>query len=120
MGRLVRVSLAGGCCLALAAGVGYYWISHSDLTSRRAPDRPAPARSADGAGGAGPFDLTGNSGGGLPGFDINPGRFEDGGSTLASQYMAPVSDPGSLKELRAALSTRGRRGIAVLKARYER
>ena len=119
MGRLVRVSLAGGCCLALALAAGvWYWISHPDLTSRRAAD---PLRSADGVGKPGQSDQTGNSrGGGLPGFDINPGRFEDGGFTLASQFMAPVSDPGSLKELRAALSMRGKRGIAALKERYER
>ncbi len=44
---------------------------------------------------------------------------DDGGLSVARQFTAPIHDPGSLQELRAAISVRGPLGLAVLQAEFE-
>ena len=53
-------------------------------------------------------------------FDIVLDTFEDGGYRTAVPFAAPIHDPTSLQELRESVRGRGRRGIAALKAKYER
>jgi hypothetical protein len=44
---------------------------------------------------------------------------EDGGFAIASQFTAPIRDPGSLRELREAIQVRGPLGLAVLQAEFD-
>ena len=44
---------------------------------------------------------------------------DDGGLFVARQFTAPIHDPGSLQELRAAIQVRGPLGLAVLQAEFE-
>jgi len=53
-------------------------------------------------------------------YDIILATFEDGGYATAMRYMAPIRDPSSLEELREAVRGRGRRGLAVLRPKYEK
>jgi hypothetical protein len=45
---------------------------------------------------------------------------EDGGFSLARAFMPPIHDPASLRELREAVGVRGRLGLAVLQAEFDR
>jgi FG-GAP-like repeat/ASPIC and UnbV len=44
---------------------------------------------------------------------------EDGGFGIANQFMPPIHDPSSLRELREAIQARGLLGLAVLQAESE-
>src|SRR5262249_9573146 len=45
--------------------------------------------------------------------------FEDGGFGLATQFMPPIHDASSLRELREAIGVRGGLGLAVLQAEFD-
>jgi hypothetical protein len=53
-------------------------------------------------------------------YDLVLIAFEDGGYATAAQYMAPIRDPSSLQELREAIRGRGRRGLSILRPKYEK
>jgi len=54
-----------------------------------------------------------------PGAVLAQDPIEDGGFGIASQFTAPIHDPGSLRELREAIQLRGPLGLAVLQAESE-
>lgn len=47
---------------------------------------------------------------------LDSNQIADAGSTLASRFMAEIRDPGSLEELRDAISQRGSRGLSALQS----
>ncbi len=52
-------------------------------------------------------------------YEMTLDRFEDGGYETAIRFSTRILHPESLQELRESVRGRGRRGIAVLKKRYE-
>ncbi len=117
--KLIRVSLVVMFCVGAAAGAVVWLLDLAPGTSRHAgrprqsnePGR-TPGRSLETSGSlevqkkAAVYDIV---------FD----KFEDGGYTTATQFMAPIRDLGSLQELREAVRGRGRRGISTVRAQLE-
>ncbi len=96
-----RVIYVGFCCLCLVLVYGVRSLvnvstSRDDLEARR--PLPTLSRKRD------------------PGEVLNRDPIEDGGLGIASQFTAPIHDPSSLGELRAAIEMRGPLGLAVLQA----
>jgi tetratricopeptide (TPR) repeat protein len=52
-------------------------------------------------------------------YDLVLETFEDGGYSMATRFMAPIRDLGSLQELREAVRGRARRGISTQRAKLE-
>jgi hypothetical protein len=122
MRDLLKSVLAAMFCLGIAAGVVTILVRPELL-----PGRPGDRASHSGRG-ATQKAISDRGGAVKPGadpaqpvtFDVILDRFEDGGYETAIQFAAPIRDPASLQELRESVRGRGRRGIAALKAKYER
>src|SRR5262249_18021572 len=113
-----RALLAGLLCAAVVSGWAF-WVVRRGATTKGRPDGQGP-RGAAPTSGAGQPTVRANDGPNRPfDSDVITGKFEDGGFTTASQFMAQVADPSSLEELREAVQGRGRRGIAELLERYK-
>ena len=86
-------------CLALACGV-ISLVNMPSIPDEEEARRPLP-----------PMSRQRN-----PGEILAQDPIEDGGFAIASQFTAPIHDPGSLRELREAIQLRGPLGLAVLQA----
>ena len=93
----VRLAILGG---ALLLAYLTATIPDEELTRRTAPAAGIEAR---------PSTLV---------LDREP--IEDGGFSVAALFTAPIHDPRSLGELREAVRVRGRLGLAVLQAEFDR
>ena len=117
MKRLLQFAFVGIFCLVAVAGT-LAWLMSLD-PSRRRPSSPVVA--------SGPSPRKSVLTPSTPAppserpatFDVILEGFEDGGFSTAGRYMAPIRDPGSLKELAEAVRGRGRRGIAELEAKLD-
>jgi hypothetical protein len=100
MKRLARLALVGLALAALAAGVV--------VTIRQ----DTPSRAFRAAGRAAPTKLD------APRYDL--GFTDDSGYTLSIEFTGPISDRGSLDEVRRAIAGRGRRGLEACRAAVAR
>jgi FG-GAP-like repeat/ASPIC and UnbV len=114
---LVRILFASLFCAGVAAGVIVWvldlkpWsVSRTDQTRRTKPVKGAVRDDS--------YDN--ESRGRKAVFDVVLATFEDGGYRTAMEYMAPIRDPNSLQDLREAVRGRGRRGLAVLRPKYDK
>ncbi len=120
MRSLVRILLVSLFCAAVAAGVIVWVLDLTPWTASRT-DRTGRSRQAIKAVRDGQDTSVGNeSRGRKVVYDLVLATFEDGGYGTAMKYMAPIRDPNSLQELREAVRGRGRRGLAVLRPKYDR
>ena len=116
----IRVVLAGLFCMATACSV-VSWLASGNSVTRQRPSHRARSRGArqrTAAGEAAQQDLGKQEA--RPEFYVVRAEFEDGGFGTAFPFTGPIRDPGSLQELREAVRGRGRRGIAALRAKYNR
>jgi len=96
-----RVTHVGLWCLCLAlALVVLTLVNLASIPDEREARRPLPPMSKKRD----------------PGAVLAQDPIEDGGLAIASQFTAPIHDPGSLRELREAIQVRGPLGLAVLQA----
>jgi hypothetical protein len=114
MSSAIRAGLAGVICIGAAVVAGF-WMLRPNPSAE--PSRPEPPRGLDAA-------KTSPTAAGAQGkaasYDIVLETFEDGGYKTAMPFMAPIRDPRSLQELRESVRGRGRRGIAALRAEYDK
>jgi len=98
-----RVTHVGLWCLCLALGLGVITLINIANAPVLDGHRPLPTlpKQRD------------------PGAILEQDPIEDGGFGIASQFTAPIHDPGSLRELRQAIQLRGPLGLAVLQAESE-
>jgi hypothetical protein len=116
LGRVFFVSLL---CAGVAAAVAIWVLDYSpwrasgtDRTEHQKPENSADRnRSRTSTG----HEIRGRK----VNYELVLATFEDGGYSVAMQYMTPLRDPGSLAELREAIRGRGRRGLAALRPKYD-
>ncbi len=120
MQRLIRLTLTGLFCIAIAAGAVIWvldlappFLKGLRVNSRRdsSAGRSRGVERSDSAGAESRRSPTK--------FELIFDKFEDGGYETAVRYMEPIKDLGSLKELREAIRGRGPRALAALRADYE-
>src|SRR6516165_12603377 len=103
MRSLVRILLAGLLCTAVAAGVVAWVLDVSSSTFSRTYRSPRAKKvietSRDGLNGHRRDESRGRE----AVYDLVPVGFEDGGYAKAMEYMPPIRDPNSLRELREAV-----------------
>ncbi len=116
MRSLIRISVVVLFCIGVAAGAVTWLLDLAPRASRQA-GRPRLSDEPGGAPGRN-LEITGSADGQKRAvvYDIILDKFEDGGYTTASKFMAPIRDLGSLQELREAVRGRGRRGISAVRA----
>ena len=108
MRLLIRAALTGLFCIAVVGGM-VYWLTRPAVATRRTipPTAGEAARTADDQARA-------------PVFDIILERFEDGGFSTVSPFMARRSAiPARSRRGREAIRGRGRRAITALRAQYD-
>jgi tetratricopeptide (TPR) repeat protein len=119
---LVGVVLGGLFCVVIAAlvvsslvGIRWGWTSTRDQASAVAPQSPAPAAAAHSQTYPDP-----NAPGTAARIFVERKDFDGDISTTVARFARSLRDPKSIDELREALRGKGRRGIAALRAEYDR
>ncbi len=119
MRKLIKIALAGAFCFGVAGGVVSFLLKQDRAVKSDRRSWGSVSSEGPKAGHNRSIEKTSAAGTEPVSFEMILDRFEDGGYETAIRFSTRILHPESLQELRESVRGRGRRGISVLKKRYE-